>query len=186
MEEDIKARLDKLKQHMAGKGFASGKGFTTEVDIQIFSYAPEDEMVVRYFVSQVLLDASLPYRLHELNLYKLFLSICRDKRILDAIPPMEEKKGKKYLLSQLTRLASNKILLSKLNEMPYKEGDVVLLTGVGEAYPFVRVHSLLEAMPSVFENIPVVVFYPGSYNGQELKLFDKLPPSSYYRAFKII
>lgn len=68
--------------------------------------------------------------------------------------------------------------------------EIIMFTGVGEAYPFVRVHSLLEALPSrQKEKKPIVVFYPGSYDRRTgnscFRLFDKLAPVNYYRAFNI-
>ncbi len=68
--------------------------------------------------------------------------------------------------------------------------EIIMFTGVGEAYPFVRVHSLLEALPArQKEKKPIVVFYPGSYDRRSgnscFRLFDKLAPLNYYRAFNI-
>ena len=34
--------------------------------------------------------------------------------------------------------------------------------------------------------IPILVLYPGKFEDAQLKLFDKLKPNSYYRAFNII
>ena len=67
-----------------------------------------------------------------------------------------------------------------------ESGDVMILTGVGEVYPFMRVHTLLEAMQSSFNDVPLLVMYPGTYDGSYLKLFNILEPNSYYRAFNII
>ena len=62
----------------------------------------------------------------------------------------------------------------------------VLLTGVGEVYPFMRVHHLLEALQPHFADMPILVMYPGTFDGRQLRLFDRLPPSDYYRAFNAI
>ena len=70
------------------------------------------------------------------------------------------------------------------------DAEIIMLTGVGEAYPFIRVHSLLEALPTRQKrNRPIVVFYPGAYDRRSgnscFRLFDKLAPVNYYRAFNI-
>lgn len=68
--------------------------------------------------------------------------------------------------------------------------EMVFMNGIGEAYPFVRIHALLEALP-VYMNgrKPIVVFYPGSYDKKTgnscFRLFDRLSPVNYYRAFNI-
>ena len=86
----------------------------------------------------------------EYNLYKVFLSICDDKRITERIPSQEEKKGKQFILDQMIRMANNVAFIGKMQYEPHKLGDVVLITGVGEAFPFIRVHSLLDAMQPHF------------------------------------
>lgn len=68
--------------------------------------------------------------------------------------------------------------------------EIIIFTGVGESYPFIRVHSLLEALPTrQKQKKPIVVFYPGSYDKRSgnscFRLFDKLAPVNYYRAFNI-
>lgn len=70
------------------------------------------------------------------------------------------------------------------------DAEIILFTGVGEAYPFIRVHSLLEALPTrQLQKKPIVVFYPGAYDRRSgnscFRLFDKLAPVNYYRAFNI-
>ena len=68
---------------------------------------------------------------------------------------------------------------------PHQPGDVILLTGVGEVFPLLRVHNLLNDMLADFGTVPVVVMYPGSFDGRQLKLFNKENASNYYRAFDI-
>lgn len=68
--------------------------------------------------------------------------------------------------------------------------EIIIFTGVGEAYPFIRVHALLEALPSRQKcKKPIVVFYPGAYDRRTgnscFRLFDRLAPVNYYRAFNI-
>ena len=66
-------------------------------------------------------------------------------------------------------------------------GDVLLITGVGEAYPFIRAHDVLNAIqPQELNSIPIVVLYPGSFDGRDVYLFNKLPKQDYYRAFNAI
>lgn len=68
--------------------------------------------------------------------------------------------------------------------------DLVLMNGIGEAYPFIRIHTLLEKLPTLLNRlVPVVVFYPGNYDkvtgSSALQLFGKLEHKNYYRAFNI-
>ena len=48
----------------------------------------------------------------------------------------------------------------------HQRGDVVIISGVGKIYPFVRIHTMLENIADEFKDVPVVVFYPGNYDGK--------------------
>ena len=85
---DIKERLDKVRALIQEPEFLEGKGLSNEVNIRIFCYEPENEMVVRHFANQLETDQSLDCHLIVCNLYKTFLSICDDMDITDAIPDM--------------------------------------------------------------------------------------------------
>ena len=60
------------------------------------------------------------------------------------------------------------------------------VTGVGKIFPFMRSHKMLDSMQHLFEDIPIVMFYPGSFNGQDLGLFGKFLDGHYYRAFNLL
>ena len=184
--DNINERLDDLRSKIQNQDFLEGKGLSNEVNIRIFCYDPKDEMAVRHFAEKLVVDQSLSCHLIEYNLYKVFLSICDDKHITDKVAQQEEKRGKEFIMNQMKRVASNTSFVKKMQYAPHKHGDIVLITGVGEVFPFLRVHALLEAMQSSFSDVPVLVMYPGSFDGRYLKLFDMLTPNPYYRAFSII
>jgi len=179
---NIKERLDNLRLHIQQSGFLEGKGLSNEVNIRIFCYKPEEEMIVQYFVEQIKNDSSLSCNIIECNLYKTFLSVCEDIDILDAITEMEEMDGKEFLLEQLHSAISSGEYVEKANYSPHKLGDILLITGVGDVFPFMRVHALLEAMQPYFSDIPILVMYPGTFDGNYVRLFDRLTPNPYYRA----
>lgn len=176
-------RLDNLRGMIQKSEFLEGKGLSNEVNIRIFCYEPKDEMAVRHFTEKLTTDQSLTCHLIEYNLYRVFLSICDEKRITDRVAQQEEKKGTQFVLEQMKRIASNTAFITKMQYEPHKLGDVILITGVGEAFPFIRVHALLDAMQPYFSDVPVLVMYPGTFDGRYVKLFDKLSPNPYYRAF---
>lgn len=183
---EIMKRLDSLRELVQSKEFLEGKGLSNEVNIRIFCYDPKEEMAIRHFTERLMTDQSLSCNMIEYNLYKVFLSICDDKRITDRIAGLEEKKGKDFVLKQLQHMANNEAFVKKMIDKPHEQGDVILITGVGTAFPFIRVHSLLDAMQPYFSDVPVLVMYPGTFDGRYVKLFDKLTPSPYYRAFNVV
>lgn len=181
--ETIAKRLDNLKILIQNQDFLEGKGLSNEVNIRIFCYEPREEMAVRYFMEQLEKD-SLSCNVVHYDLYELFLEICKDKRILDRIPALEQRKGKAALKKQLERSCDAKTFANKMQYDNHKIGDVIVLTGVGKVFPFMRVHGLLEAMQPLFNDVPILVFYPGEFDGHYVKLFNKLGANEYYRAFK--
>lgn len=184
--DKIEARLDKVRKLIQDPEFLEGKGLSNEVNIRIFCYEPEKEMVVRHFVEQVSADKSLNCNLKVFNLYKIFLAACEEMDILDAIPEMEEAEGSEFLLEQLHSAIGEDEFIAQMQYEPHRSGDVLMLTGVGEVFPFMRIHSLLEALQPYFSDVPILVLYPGKFDGHHVKLFNKLKSNDYYRAFNVI
>ena len=178
--------LDKLRRHMQEADFLEGKGLSNEVNIRMFCYNVKDEMVVRRFIEQVTADSSLSCRIVERNLYEVFLSLCEEQDIMDGILEMEESDGSDFLLEQLQMSFGVDEYISKIQYSPHQKGDILMLTGVGDVFPFMRVHSLLEALQPHFDDIPILVMYPGAFDGNTMRLFNTLAPNSYYRAFNEI
>lgn len=182
----IEERLDRVRNLIQDEDFLTGKGLSNEVNIRIFCYKPEDEMVVRHFVKQIKSDQSLRCNLVERNLYEVFLSACEDIGIIEEIPEMEERYGSAYLLKQLYYAVGNEGFVERIAYEDQALGDVLLLTGVGEVFPFMRIHVLLAALQPHFTHTPILVMYPGTFDGRHVRLFDKLEPNDYYRAFNLI
>ena len=121
---ELNERLDALKYEMQQEEFLEGKGLGNEVNIRIFCYDAKEEMKVRRFIEQLMVDQSLECHLIPCNLYQIFLEICDEKRITSAAPAMEEKKGKDFLLQQIQRFANNKAFVDKMQYKPHNAGDV--------------------------------------------------------------
>lgn len=66
------------------------------------------------------------------------------------------------------------------------ENAVVFLTGIGKCYPILRSHKVLNNLHQAFVRVPVVMFFPGTYNEQELILFNEIKDDNYYRAFRLV
>ncbi len=64
--------------------------------------------------------------------------------------------------------------------------SVVFLTGVGKCHPIIASHNILNNLHQVLDSVPVVMFYPGEYSGQDLKLFGTMDSRNYYRAFQLV
>ena len=183
---DIKQELDKIKDRISDANFLANKGLSNEVGIHVFKYEPKYELIVREYIERIVNTPSDDYRVIECDMYKIMLELLEEKRVLGTVPSLEEKKGKEYLLAQLQKIATQEAFLNKMKYEPHKNGDVLFLTGIGKVYPFMRSHKMLDSMQQVFSDIPIVMFYPGDFNGQSLSLFDKFHDGNYYRAFNLL
>lgn len=182
----ILKELDKISLRLSEESFLTNRGLSNEVGIHIFCYNPEDELAVREYFENLKEDTSAAYRLIECDLYKIFLEICEEKHILKSIPNMEERKGKEYLVEQLQKVATPEAFVKKMQYEPHKTGDILLITGVGKVYPFMRSHKILDNIQHIFADIPVLMLYPGTFDGQNLDLFGKFLDGHYYRAFNLL
>lgn len=183
---DIKQELDKIKARISDPNFLANKGLSNEVGIHVFNYSPQYELIVRDYIERLVNTPSDIFRIIEIDMYKILIEILEEKRVLSSVPALEEKRGKEYLLTQLQKIATQEIFLEKMKYGPHKLGDVLFLTGIGKVYPFMRSHKMLNSMQKEFADIPIVMFYPGEFNGQSLILFEKFHDANYYRAFNLL
>lgn len=183
---NIKQELDRIRDRISAPSFLANKGLSNEVGIHVFCYDPADEIIARDFIARLKEEKGTPYHIKECDLYEIFLKLLDDKRVLKSVDALEERRGKDYLLDQLQKIATPEALLEYMKYEPHKYGDVLFLTGVGKIYPFMRSHKMLDSMQHLFADIPIVMFYPGSFNGQDLGLFGKFLDGHYYRAFNLL
>jgi len=185
---NINNRLDQIIPKIESEAFIQNNGLGNEIGFYIFDYDPGDELLVRDYVQHIKKDfnhAGSKRRIIEYDLFEILLDIARDKKVFDQIAQMEEKKGHDRLLEALSNIASSDAYISKIG-YEQRPGDVVFITGVGKVYPFMRSHNILNNLSHVLERVPVIIFFPGTYDGQSLKLFKRFKDDNYYRAFQLI
>lgn len=193
-QRDFEKRCDTLRRYLNDADFLANKGLGNEAGIFIFCYDPTLEFEVRAFLDLIVRESGLGRlgagdiraNVVECNLYDTLLGIAKAKRILDRLPQQETKRGQIGLLKQIQRIATPEAYVAAMDWPEHRPGDVLLLTGVGEVYPFMRTHDILNNMQSTFRDVPVVVAYPGTYDGGSFSLFGKLKDGNYYRAFDLI
>jgi hypothetical protein len=185
---NIYRRLDKVIDKIKEEKFAEGRGLGNEISFYVFDYEPSDELIVR----DRIIDFKKEFgyegsnrKIIEFDLYKMLLEMAKEKRIFDRVFQVEEKQGKEALFKAMSTFAKPEIFLNKIKEQ-LGDHNVVFLTGVGKVYPFVRSHNILNNLQEVIDKIPVIMFFPGKYDGQSLQLFGKFKDDNYYRAFRLV
>lgn len=187
--EEFEQKRAALYDLLTDEGFIRNRGLGNEVGIYILCYDPALELHAQELSKRLIHDSEqnkFPCRIVEHDLYDTLLAICEQKRILDKIPAQEEKRGADALLKQLQKVASAEAFAEAISTQPREENDVLLITGVGQVYPILRLHVLLENLQPRVGTTPLICLYPGTYTGQTMSLFSSLTSSNYYRAFNIV
>ena len=129
----------------------------------------------------------------DLNLYDIALDILRDRGILDEILDIEAETDKGEIKELLQSVLDPQAhLIPKIGDaIAATPHDVIFLSGVGEVYPYIRSHNVLNNLQSTAKDRPTLLFFPGSYThalatGASLDLFGRLHDDKYYRAFNIL
>ena len=189
---EFQEKLDKIWERITDEDFLANRGVGGEVRYYVFDYEPCDELIVREKVKSLIKQNNPDndgFQIVEYDLYKLVLEILKQKGYLDKCIKFEETKGMDYVYTAISRMLrvtnDDNLIVNKIfNETP--DNAVVFLTGVGKVFPLVRAHNVLNNLHQVLDTVPVVMFYPGKWNGQTLSLFGTVNDGNYYRAFPLI
>lgn len=190
MSDTLTERLNKILPRITSDDFLSGKGIGNEIAFYIFDYPPEEELRVREHIAFLLdhIPKQKPgLRVKHVNLFDFVLDYLRSRNLLDKAVAMQREKGDDALLKALAGpLHENKLAGVFAEVVQPDQQDLVLVSGVGSVWPLLRSHTLLNNLHPVMGQTPLVMFYPGRYDGQSLRLFGKLKNNNYYRAFKLV
>lgn len=193
---DIAVRLDRLADKIREPDFRTANGKANEVNYWVFDYAPECELAVRSRLWEMVernQEKKQPYVLKMINLYDVTLDFLERKQFLNKCDKMEDAKGLTKMTGAIRRALrmdeEENVLVRYLKDV-VDEKSILFITGIGECHPILRAQDIftkvLYNLPRSMDNIPVVLFYPGTYNEQELILFNEEKEGNYYRAFRIV
>ena len=188
----VEQRLDQLEKIIRKPAFRQNKGLGNEVGYYIFDYAPDSELVVRErvkYIEQKHSDGNDGFTVVVFDIYDIMINILQDKGYLEKCFEFEKRKGferiTKAVGNTLRITAADSLIVRHLQENT-PDDSIVFLTGIGKCYPVLRSHTLLNNLHQVIDHVPVIMFYPGKYDGQELMLFGEIKDDNYYRAFKLV
>ena len=175
--------------------FLKMEGLSKEVPFFIYHFPPSwaldvDDMRERV---QTKLQSDEGRSVVEINLYDLAVELLKARgvweRVLDLEPTMDKSEFRGVLQGMLDphdHLAP--AIRARLDDQP---SDMVFLTGIGEVFPFIRTHTVLENLQSVVVGRPMLVWFPGTYEftqtaGHQLRALNLGASDSYYRAKDIL
>lgn len=185
---NIGQRLDELAARIGDDAFLTRRGLGNEVAVWIFDYDPADEMLVRRFVQGLVEKSRIPGSLRKIakfDLYDMALSILQERGLLNRLAKTEERRGPEYLLEAIKSVLPPEAYVDVMNKALTDE-RIVFITGVGRVWPWIRSHTILGNITGRLDELPVVLFFPGTYSGTGMKLFNLVEGENYYRAFQMV
>lgn len=188
----LEDRLNKAEILMQKPSFRQNKGLGNEVGYYIFDYPAEQELLVRErieYMKKKNEKSGDEYQIVVFDLYEIVIEILKNKGYLEKCYEFEKKKGFERItrsVGNMLRITSKDSLIVNFIKERTPEKAIVFIVGVGKVYPVLRSHTILNNLHQVIDDVPVVMFYPGSYDGQELILFSEIKDDNYYRAFKLV
>lgn len=184
---------DKLPSILASERFLKKQGLNNEVPFFICPYLPEEAVEMHKVIGQVVRKLNQHgVSTLEINLYDLSLEILKKRNLFNRIIQREQTFSKDKLMELLQSVLDTEshLIPAIAEKMQQAEFDIMFITGVGEVFPYIRSHNVLNNLQSTAKEKPTVMFFPGSYShsldkGGSLDLFGRLHDDKYYRAFNL-
>jgi len=186
-------RFQHLYAVISGQRFLKMQGLGKEVPFFICAYKAQEAVEMERLQRQLankLEQAGI--RILEINLYDLSIELLKERGIWEQVLETEETASKEELKELLQGVLDPEAHLvpAIATKLKSSELDVLFLSGIGEVFPYIRSHNVLNNLQSTAKEQPTVMFFPGTYThtleaGASLDLFGRLHDDKYYRAFDI-
>lgn len=192
MMASLEERLDMVEKIIKQPSFRENKGLGNEVGYYVFDYPAEQELVVRERIQYMKAKNSkgiYGFDLVVFDLYDIVIDLLEREGFLEQCFKFEKKNGMERIVravGNLLQVNDNESLIVKHIQENTPQNAVIFLVGVGKCYPLLRSHKVLNNLHQAIDRVPVVMFYPGKYDGQELVLFGTIKDDNYYRAFRLV
>jgi hypothetical protein len=186
--------LDHLLDVLSSQRFLRKQGLGNEVPFFICPY--DSHQAVDIDIMRGNLRTKLSERgvvVLEVNLYDLATEILQERGIWEELlvtEPNITKDELKELLQGVLDPEAHLVptIASRIRNSAF---DVLFLSGIGEVFPYIRSHNVLNNLQSTAKDQPTVLFFPGRYThdlatGASLELFGRLHDDKYYRAFNLL
>lgn len=175
--------------------FLKMEGLSKEVPFFIYHYNPSQALEVDLMRDRVSnkLRANDGLNIVEMNLYDLAIRLLQERGVWERVLALEPDSDKTEFRETLQGMLDPHdhiapAIRELLAQAPH---DIVFLTGIGEVFPFIRTHTVLENLQSVVVGAPMLVWFPGTYEftqsgGHQLRALNLAASDSYYRAKDIL
>jgi len=189
----VQDRFQHVLTVVSGERFLKMQGLGNEVPFFICPFPARDTVEMMKAEKQLVNNLeNQGIHVLEIDLYDLCIGLLQERGIWDRILEMEPTVSKDQLKELLQGVLDPEAHLvpAIAAKMQQREFDVMFLVGVGEVFPYIRSHTVLNNLQSTAKERPTVMFFPGEYvhsleHGASLDLFGRLHDDKYYRAFNL-
>lgn len=184
-----------LFQVLKSERFLKMQGLGKEVAHFIYDYDPTWALDVARAKKRIKtkLETEEGIKVFEINLYDLCVELLKERNVWDRVLAAEASMDKPDFLKMLQNMLDPQMHLAPAIKarIDSETFQILFLTGVGEVFPFVRSHTVLNNLQTVVSDRPMLMFFPGKYDvsatqGSALVLFGQLKDDSFYRAKRIL
>jgi hypothetical protein len=194
MPKSLPAQEEHLFTVLSGHRFLQMEGLSNEVPFFIYPYPPEDALEVAAAKKRVKNRlAGAGVTVFEINLYDLSVDLLRERDVWDRVLAIEPDQDKADFREMLQGMLDPQLHIAPAirDRVAPEQFDIFFLTGIGEVFPYIRSHNVLNNLQSVVKSKPMLMFFPGRYEqsdtlGSSLVLFGRLKDDQYYRAKNIM
>jgi hypothetical protein len=181
--------FEKIYNQITTPKFLSMQSLGGEEPFFIYSFDPKEQDLVKAEMER--LKKRVEQNGHSvlvINLFDIAIELLKQRGMLDKVLEKEPTLPKKKLLQTLQNMldVETKIIPYIKKLVDKNKTSMLFLEGVGEVYPFIRSHTVINNLQKVVVDRPTLMFFPGNFDGHKLILFNKIYDDNHYRAFNII
>lgn len=199
MPSEKQLMLPQQEEHLyrvlSSERFLNMEGLGNEVAHFVYDYDPAKELEIEQMVRRLKnrLGSDHGISVLEINLYDLCVELLKERKVWDRVLAAEATMEKGAFLKLLQNMLDPQQHLAPAIKarMAAEEPMLLFLTGIGQVFPFIRSHTVLNNLQTAVADRPLLMFFPGRYDvsatqGSALVLFGRLKDDSFYRAKRIL
>lgn len=180
--------FEKMYSQVTSEQFLSMQALGGEIPFFIYSFdATSQDLITseaNRLIKRVVQDG---LSILTINLFDLMVEILEEREMLDKVLSREKTLSRDKFFSTVKNMLDVQTKIMPKIDSLAKENktSMVFITGVGEVFPYIRSHQIINNLQNVILDRPTLMFFPGKFDGHRLSLFGKIHDDNHYRAFNI-
>lgn len=170
-------------------GFLEGESIGNNYPSFVFEYQPVFEPFIEKAVKDLkefLIKRKSDLHVNSIHLFEFAREYLKAAGKWEKSLALEVEKGAEFLFGNLPHTLNGAALADHFLKTALSDSPgIILIHGVGMAYPMIRAHAVLKNLPQrIGSNIPIILFYPGDYDGRFLRPFGCIEEQNEYQAIR--